>query len=532
MADVEECIVCAYDFTLEKFVRCQCEAFICVECAKTYMTTESTSACMNCKTQYAEAYLHRIMPEKWMQSTYKSHIKDLYLRELKSNRVERVLEVERKKKVEKLEKDVKETEATIKDLHKKIRASTDTTRYIKLTDQLDTFHDISRSLSRDFAMARAEFLGLNEDEVGKGKKASNFICPCDYEDCNGLVGKNHRCAVCDRRTCIRCQIANPVENKTAHVCDPETLATLKEVRKECKPCPNCHIPTDKIFGCNHMFCVYCRTFWDWETSEKYLNTVVQNPEATRLAATLKINVKDFIKNGPIVGGGDACQFAEFTDFDGSDEHYAALYNIYYRLAEIAQLQHRVYAYNPNELLIGYRVEHTRGTLSDKVYSDRVYAANRRVNRSESIRSNLGVLYTVGRENYIYFQETYKNTKRKDSKRKLVLSFLKQMETIRKEFNRVLLEDVGYLGGTIAPYVSKEWVIWGTRKVGMDDDLVHYSRFKIGDISSLVKLATKANHTKTVNMTAKVRRSEWVDRLPDILPYGPLPNIACTVIHGD
>ena len=37
--------------------------------------------------------------------------------------------------------------------------------------------------------------------------------------------------------------------------------------KECKNCPKCAAPIYKIDGCNQMWCVECKTAFDWRTSE-------------------------------------------------------------------------------------------------------------------------------------------------------------------------------------------------------------------------------------------------------------------------
>jgi uncharacterized Zn finger protein (UPF0148 family) len=53
----------------------------------------------------------------------------------------------------------------------------------------------------------------------------------------------------------------------AHVCNPDTLATIQLLQKECKRCPKCAIPIFKIDGCDQMWCVQCHTAFNWRTGK-------------------------------------------------------------------------------------------------------------------------------------------------------------------------------------------------------------------------------------------------------------------------
>jgi len=61
--------------------------------------------------------------------------------------------------------------------------------------------------------------------------------------------------------------------KYVHDCDCKRRdADLAELRihMECKPCPNCRVPHEKVHGsANHMLCTFCRAHFCWTCEEQY-----------------------------------------------------------------------------------------------------------------------------------------------------------------------------------------------------------------------------------------------------------------------
>ncbi len=102
--------------------------------------------------------------------------------------------------------------------------------------------------------------------------ATSFVHPCSSEKCKGFVGKDYLCGLCGTQTCSKCLFTK----STNHECKEENIETASALRKETKPCPECHIPIFKISGCDQMFCTQCKTVFSWKTGKKE-NGNIHNP---------------------------------------------------------------------------------------------------------------------------------------------------------------------------------------------------------------------------------------------------------------
>ena len=64
---------------------------------------------------------------------------------------------------------------------------------------------------------------------------------------------------------------------TAHVCNPDALATARLIATDTKPCPKCGELITKVDGCDQMFCVMCHTPFCWRTGQVITHGAVHNP---------------------------------------------------------------------------------------------------------------------------------------------------------------------------------------------------------------------------------------------------------------
>jgi hypothetical protein len=90
---------------------------------------------------------------------------------------------------------------------------------------------------------------------------------CPLEACQGFVGTNWKCGLCEAEFCKECGDHNVVQNGKEHICNPDVLATHQALRKEAKPCPKCAAMISKIDGCDQMWCTQCQTAFSWRTGE-------------------------------------------------------------------------------------------------------------------------------------------------------------------------------------------------------------------------------------------------------------------------
>lgn len=123
--------------------------------------------------------------------------------------------------------------------------------------------------------------------AAKKKKTENgfvstYIRCCDLEV---LQEDDYKCGKCGKVYCEKCgQI-----KKREHKCNKDDLATANFLKASdsTKPCPKCKTLIERSYGCSHMFCISCRTSYDWETGsilktssnplfQQYRNTMLDN----------------------------------------------------------------------------------------------------------------------------------------------------------------------------------------------------------------------------------------------------------------
>lgn len=76
-----------------------------------------------------------------------------------------------------------------------------------------------------------------------------FVMPCPAPACRGFLSTAYKCGVCDVFCCPQCHEVKGMDREAPHTCNPNTLATVQALKKECRPCPECGANIFKIEGC-------------------------------------------------------------------------------------------------------------------------------------------------------------------------------------------------------------------------------------------------------------------------------------------
>ena len=97
-------------------------------------------------------------------------------------------------------------------------------------------------------------------ETRHNNKAQENECPCVTEDCKGFVDSEGNCPVCQKMTCLKCNVTKVDDT---HVCSQVDVDTWNDLKKNTRPCPNCNTRIFKISGCDQMFCIQCNTAFSW-----------------------------------------------------------------------------------------------------------------------------------------------------------------------------------------------------------------------------------------------------------------------------
>jgi hypothetical protein len=108
----------------------------------------------------------------------------------------------------------------------------------------------------------------------KTKTERQFVNKCPAANCAGFLNTSWECGLCNAKACKHCR--EHMLDPESHVCNPDTVETVKAIAKEAKPCPKCGEFISKISGCDQMWCIQCKTAFSWNTG-KIETTVIHNP---------------------------------------------------------------------------------------------------------------------------------------------------------------------------------------------------------------------------------------------------------------
>ena len=252
------CTVCCdkYNKTQRIKVMCpHCDYEACKTCIQTYLlSTTEEPHCMKCKHEHDREFIDSFCTKRFRNVEYRKHREQiLYEREMAR---------------------MPETQpyAEYRIKMKELRL-----RYFELLDQMFLLRDMRReainmrnsTLDYDDAIAKmrrdieeivekVNSLELNVTTISSEK----FTRKCPYEECRGFLDTDMKCGLCVQQFCEHC---NEVIIDSDHVCDPETVETMKLINKDTKSCPKCGTMIHKIDGCAQMWCTECHTAFDWRS---------------------------------------------------------------------------------------------------------------------------------------------------------------------------------------------------------------------------------------------------------------------------
>lgn len=126
---------------------------------------------------------------------------------------------------------------------------------------------------------RNQFLNIDyllenfwDDKIAPSLQKAIF-CKCPKQECHGFVLQGTTgCTTCNTEICIECREVKELH----HICDSDTLESIKMIESETRPCPGCGIQIHKIQGCYQMWCTQCHTTFHYRTGE-VLKEPIHNP---------------------------------------------------------------------------------------------------------------------------------------------------------------------------------------------------------------------------------------------------------------
>jgi hypothetical protein len=103
-----------------------------------------------------------------------------------------------------------------------------------------------------------------------------FIKACPATNCRGFLSTAWKCGLCEIWVCPDCHEIKGKDRDAPHVCDKQTLETVKLLASDTRQCPKCPTMIFKIDGCDQMYCTQCHTAFSWRTGHVETG-IVHNP---------------------------------------------------------------------------------------------------------------------------------------------------------------------------------------------------------------------------------------------------------------
>jgi hypothetical protein len=297
--ETTDCPICCDTMTKSETITCDyCQNDSCRDCFQRFLLdSDIKPKCMHCNVSLNIETILLKSDKSWFSSEYKSH---------------------RKVQLMKIEKGKFQSTQLAANAYWKAQTFKHTTCLNGLLDNFDPY--FRRFLNnRQWERAeRAEQIVINAticiQQFGRGwedfdfesgkprpiESLKGFAFACPVNGCHGFVSESE-CNMCLSKICNDCH--EPIKT-TVHLCNPDTVSSIKAIFKEARPCPKCAALISKIEGCDQMFCTQCHTTYSWNTgavvdegawhhNPHYLQWVKDNTKKIPVKIG-KVNCEEFI----------------------------------------------------------------------------------------------------------------------------------------------------------------------------------------------------------------------------------------------
>ncbi len=288
-----ECPICCLSFTQikRKCITClHCTRNACMQCWETYLPTVAVQQpkCMHCDVPWSDEFISLNFTRSFREGPMKRAREDRLLaveeamlpgtQEYAQIARRMDLKIETKKKL--MEELRTSTADNVKSKSKRSHLRLNAEKYTEnpeaYTNEMclkKQIHWISKDIQE---LKRSIYENPIQNDQGKNierkPKVLGFLHKCPAVTCTGFLDGNHMCGMCRTTMCSDC--LEPKES--GHVCNPDSVASVKAMKRDSKPCPSCGMGISKIDGCDQMWCTECKTAFSWITG-RIETGVIHNP---------------------------------------------------------------------------------------------------------------------------------------------------------------------------------------------------------------------------------------------------------------
>lgn len=284
-----ECVVCLEGIVKKGAVICpQCDTGIHPSCVQQHLLhTVLDPHCPNCRQAWSHDFLAKHLSKSWRMGVFKTHRENVLMDREKSllpETQDAAAEVVLTRRYNAALHRTLEEMNPLKTEYKIIRSEMyrilfgeqmdteeDDRRIVELLakkrplrERINYLEQVAQAIRNRQYDLDTKTIRLDMQAVAPiADKRREFIYPCPAPDCRGFLSTQWKCKICSEFTCSNCGELRGRD----HECDEAVKASFELIRKDSKPCPHCGVPITKISGCDHMFCVDCKTSFSWKTGE-------------------------------------------------------------------------------------------------------------------------------------------------------------------------------------------------------------------------------------------------------------------------
>ena len=276
-----DCSICCETFNKSKHspIGCSngaCDIVACRTCVQTYILGEAPHepACMGCKEVWSTEFLTANMTKTFVS------------KEIKAITSQRLFEQEQMRFPETQQRMVQDRTwkaynvanrkmlSCQREIHKQVKRISETfgDEFMNVMQTITELKDTELDLISEERRLYTERDLTIPIGGGKNEKAA-FLKACCRDECRGFLSRAWKCGVCELYSCSQCHEAKDED----HECDPDTVATVRLLKNDSKPCPKCACLITKIDGCDHMWCTNCNTGFSWRSGLELDNGRQTNP---------------------------------------------------------------------------------------------------------------------------------------------------------------------------------------------------------------------------------------------------------------
>lgn len=286
-----------------------CDFSACSQCTERFLLEIHDDAhCMSCRKSWDHGILTEKLTSKFLKKDYKNRRREILLDREKSLLPQTQPDVERELALREKNKLIEQLRQEKIELTKRLRQINETIEDLRYGDHTD------------------------RPEINTTTRK------CPVEDCRGFLSNKWKCGICETVICKDCN-----EPKCeGHACDPNTVETMKLLKKDSKPCPCCGTLITKIDGCDQMWCTQptCHTAFSWRTGQKVFG-VIHNPHFIQFAATHGVQERN-PEDLPCGGLPDAYAFFnKLRNFKKVQDTYVKIFRAIRHASTVEERRYRV-----------------------------------------------------------------------------------------------------------------------------------------------------------------------------------------------